>query len=466
MKNENKKYNWAFIVVMLLWCFVTLTRCLLHSPWYDEAHAWTIAEQLNLFEIIRLMRLEGHTFIWYLLLMPFAKTNFMYPYSMLLLNWIFCFIAILILWLKSPFNNWIKFLISFSFPFLAMYSVVARCYAIGIMLLFMLAAMDNKKLEHPNWYALLLVVCANTSIMAGVGAFALGIKFLYEMIKEKKFFLSSVVISLFGAVLVLVQLLNSQNSVIFHKTIGLQMFNTLFINGLGVFNLICFCIFVILLLIFYLRNKIFPGVLIITYIGLCLIFNHYIGGYWHHFFFYVYFIISCWLILDKTGENPIRLKQIPIFILISVSLLYLFFKPDKEMFDVVWKNDYTNISKNILSDENLKNAKIIIYRTYDNAMMPYLSGKGIKLINYCTGNLADYNNRAYFLSDYCAIDTQGNQLIVFKESIIDKWFNDSLYLFTTKKIQAEFMSFNSKKYKYSVYKDFGSIYLWKVDKIK
>ena len=92
--------------------------------------------------------------------------------------------------------------------------------------------------------------------------------------------------------------------------------------------------------------------------------------------------------------------------------------------------------------------------------------KNILLINYCTGNLANYNNRAYFLSDYCATDTDGNQLIVFKEKVIDKWFNDNLYMFTTKKLQAEFMSFDSKKYKYSVYKDFGNIYLWKVDKIK
>ncbi len=127
-----KKQNWVMIISLLLWVTVTLIRVFNHSPWYDEAHAWTIAQELNLIEIIRLMRIEGHTFIWYLLLMPFAKTNFMYPYSMLLLNWLFCFIAILILWLKSPFNNWIKFLISFSFPFLALYPVVARCYAIGI----------------------------------------------------------------------------------------------------------------------------------------------------------------------------------------------------------------------------------------------------------------------------------------------------------------------------------------------
>ena len=180
-----KRVNWIKINIILLWCTITLIRVFHHSPWYDEAHAWLIAQELNLIEIIKLMKIEGHTFIWYLCLMPFAKTNFMYPYSMLLLNWLFCFIAILILWLKAPFNNLVKFLISFSFPFFAMYPVVARCYSLGIMFLFALAAMEKVKLNHPNWYALLLILCANTSVMAAVGATVFGGMFLYEMIKNK-----------------------------------------------------------------------------------------------------------------------------------------------------------------------------------------------------------------------------------------------------------------------------------------
>ena len=121
------KSNWSkigLIFSIIFWCFITLVRVFHHSPWYDESHAWQIAHDLNVFELFKFMKAEGHTVLWFLCLMPFAKTNFMYPYSMQLLNWLFCFIAILILWLKSPFNNWVKFLITFSFPFLGMYSVI------------------------------------------------------------------------------------------------------------------------------------------------------------------------------------------------------------------------------------------------------------------------------------------------------------------------------------------------------
>ena len=58
MKLKNSK---LFITVILIYIIVTVLRLIFHQPWYDEAHAWTVAEQLNLKEIIDLMRIEGHT---------------------------------------------------------------------------------------------------------------------------------------------------------------------------------------------------------------------------------------------------------------------------------------------------------------------------------------------------------------------------------------------------------------------
>lgn len=73
------KNNMLFISVITIYIIVTALRLIYHQPWYDEALAWNIAQQLNLLEIIHLMRVEGHTFIWYLLLMPFAKADLWYP---------------------------------------------------------------------------------------------------------------------------------------------------------------------------------------------------------------------------------------------------------------------------------------------------------------------------------------------------------------------------------------------------
>lgn len=102
------KNNIVFTTVITIYVVVTLLRLVFHQPWYDEALAWNIAQQLNLLDIIHLMRVEGHTFIWYLLLMPFAKADLWYPYPMLFINYIFALGSVIYMWKKAPFSYFIS----------------------------------------------------------------------------------------------------------------------------------------------------------------------------------------------------------------------------------------------------------------------------------------------------------------------------------------------------------------------
>ena len=52
------------------------------EPSKDEVKDEPVSNDLNIFELFSFLKEEGHTFIWFLLLMPFAKTNFMYLYSL------------------------------------------------------------------------------------------------------------------------------------------------------------------------------------------------------------------------------------------------------------------------------------------------------------------------------------------------------------------------------------------------
>lgn len=118
MKSKNNLWFWIVITIYVL---ITVLRVLNHQPWFDEAHAWHIAQEKNLLEVIQLMPVEGHTFIWYLLLMPFAKTNFHYPWPMFILNYTFALVSVIILWKKAPLHNITKTIITFSFPFLPVF---------------------------------------------------------------------------------------------------------------------------------------------------------------------------------------------------------------------------------------------------------------------------------------------------------------------------------------------------------
>ncbi len=468
------KVNWGLLISLTLWCVITLIRVFYHSPWYDEAHAWLIAQELNLFEIIKLMKIEGHTFIWYLCLMPFAKTNFMYPYSMLLLNWLFCFIAILILWLKAPFNNWIKFLISFSFPFLALYPVVARCYSIGIMLLFALTAMENKKLEHPNWYALLLILCANTSIMAAVGATVFGCLFLYEMIKNKISIVIPICIMVSGAAIILLQLplnLNNHTLIMFlNRPLNIFFLKSTFFSNSLTLNILTIIILSILINIFYFKNKIIPIFLILCYALLFSIFYFYLGEMWHHFFFYIYLIISCWLILAKYKfqDKKIVWKPLVSFVLIFVSLVFIFWLPNSRDLKKIWNCTDLQVSKKILADKNLDNSNIFVENMHRSIFQTYLKGRNINVINYCSANLNNWDIRPYYNSEVCQFDGINSTMVVLRDDYILKFYTDNSYFMTSNKIKSRDDSFlhGLKNYKFVLYKNYGQNVLWKIEKLK
>lgn len=464
------KSNWSkigLIFSIIFWCFITLVRVFHHSPWYDESHAWQIAHDLNIFELFRFMKAEGHTVLWFLCLMPFAKTNFMYPYSMLLLNWFFCFIAILIMWLKAPFNSWVKFLISFGFPFLGMYSVIARCYSLGIMFLFMLLALEKDKLKHPNWYALLLILLANTSLMGTIPAFVLGVIFAYEMIKNKQKILVPFSIAIFGAILILVQLIGSLDAGLAYYPERITLFNVLLahitFNSFWVWTFYS-VLTLIFLIIFHVKNKIFPAFFVFSILMLGGIFCIYFGSLWHLFFIYIYFISSCWLVLQR--EN-LQWKNLITIALVIIAIPCFIYKPTAKDFNVVFKNNIGTVVNEIKMDKNLNGSTIMIFRQFDTAIQPYLQKNNINIVNYCSGDLLNYNTTSYVNSKNCLLNMfLESQMVSLDNEVFDKWYSDKLYLLTLDKIKLNDNNSNKFKYYFILYKDLGENYLWKVQKIK
>ena len=464
------RINWSkfgLIFSVIFWCFITLIRVFNHSPWYDEYHAWQIAHDLNVFELFSFLKEEGHTFIWFLLLMPFAKTNFMYPYSMLLLNWVFCFIAILILWTKSPFNNWVKFLISFSFPFLGLYSVLARCYSIGIMLLFILISLDKDKLKYPIWYSLLLILLANTSLMGTVPATVLGVRFAFEIFKNKQKIFVPFSIAIFGAVLILVQLIGSPEAGLSFYPEKITLFNVLpariTLDSFWVWSFYS-VLTLIFLIIFYVKNKIFPVFFIFSILMLVGIFCIYFGSLWHLFFIYIYLIASCWLVLQR--EN-LKWKNVLIIALIIITIPCFIYKPIFKDYNVVFKNNIGTVANEIKTDKNLNGSTIMIFRQFDTAIQPYLQKNNINIVNYCSGELLNYNTTSYVNSKNCLLNMfLESQMVSLDNSVFDKWYSDNLYLLTLNKIKLNDNNSNKFKYDFILYKDLGENYLWKVRKIK
>lgn len=430
-----KKY-WIALLSIFVWCVITLVKVFHHIPWYDEAHAWNIAQGLNFVDILKLMHVEGHTFLWYLCLMPFAKLNIGYPYSMLLINWLFCFIAILILWFKSPFSTWLKFLITFSFPFLQYFPIIARCYSIGIMFLFIIAALENKKLKYPNWYAFLLVMLANTSVIALFGATILGMRFVFEMIKNKSKNCIPYIFLLIGVFLILFQLgvhvsLTKYAIYSFNRAYingdSLQWFSAVFMRIYRTpFILISLNLSAFVLAIFYVKNKIIPWFLIFTISSLflmyCLIYR---GFFWHDLFVYIYFLASLWITIERFKN--LKLKWIPIGILTIFSIVLVFARPSFETYQKLYNDSSNTIADFILASKDMKISQIVGAGYLPNTIGPYLRKENIDIKILCSGfsynsfpknwSFCGYVNPEYIFIDNFYSKNQETYLILYKPTL-------------------------------------------------
>ena len=74
MEKRRKKGETFFLYgFFVIYAIVSLAGVITHESWADEAQAWLIARDLNVIEIVKQMKYEGHSCLWHLILMPFAK---------------------------------------------------------------------------------------------------------------------------------------------------------------------------------------------------------------------------------------------------------------------------------------------------------------------------------------------------------------------------------------------------------
>lgn len=177
-------FNKFNLLLLILWLIVVLFTMFHHEIWRDEAQAWCIVRDLNFIEIFRSARTEGHPFLWYLILYPFAKLGF--PVEIMqVISLFFVFISISFLLFKSPFNKFEKSIICFSAGMLYYLPVVARNYSMIPIFLFLLAYFYPNRNKHPFLYILIIILLSQTHVyMLGVCAI-LSCLFIFESIKNK-----------------------------------------------------------------------------------------------------------------------------------------------------------------------------------------------------------------------------------------------------------------------------------------
>lgn len=424
-----KSKNVFFIVSMCLFVLLSLIKIFFHAPWYDEVLAYNMAHDLNFFELMSLMKYEGHLFLWHLLLMPFAKLNISHYFALEFLSFGCILSALLLMWRFAPFNDIEKFFISIS-SHIIFYASYSRCYALSILLLFAIFALYSRRFNRPYFYSLLLIVSANTSLVALFGTTILGLCFLQDMYKayRDKIFSKKNIIVMFSmfipaGLLILYQLVNPDMSA---KELGWIQNTNLIRNFLDAMFHADFSIHYTVQLAYFILFAAFPlfcfknfKPLIFTYgstFALCALFMFvYPPQPWHFCFLFIYLVLGFWFVKLEVKEFANFQKAFLVFFAVYLWLCTLM--------PLNLKNArFVEFSKYILENQAVfEGSKNYIFKkdSFMQEIMPQIYRTKVKFIDamgYPVTSLEHYQKQAY--EPYAGINVDE---IFFKNKDIDTY---------------------------------------------
>jgi len=172
-QRSTTKPDTAFAVgVAVLFACVCGFAISYHEMWRDEMQSWLIARSSRtLAELRDAIRYEGHPAIWYLLLYGVTRLT-QRPETMQILHVVIGSACAFVFARSAPFPRWARLCFVLGYFSVYEYGVISRNYSIGILFLFVAAALLPRRHERPWLLGLLLALAAQTTAMALIVAAA------------------------------------------------------------------------------------------------------------------------------------------------------------------------------------------------------------------------------------------------------------------------------------------------------
>lgn len=175
-KNDLYYAFWVTIVFL----FVCGYGAIHHEMWRDEIQAWLLArDSASIFELFANMKYEGHPALWHLCLMPLSRINAS-PIMMQVFHLLIAATTVFLFTRYAPFNRLHKVLFAFGYFALYEYAIVARNYAIGVLLITIFCVLYRERYKRFLWIGIVLILLAHTSVHALIVTIAIGFALMCE----------------------------------------------------------------------------------------------------------------------------------------------------------------------------------------------------------------------------------------------------------------------------------------------
>ena len=171
MENRDKHYALGLTCLFLALGAFTASH---HEMWRDEIQAWLLArDSTSVFNLFANLKYEGHPGLWHLCLMPLSRITHS-PVIMQMFHLLITGATVYLFVRYAPFNWFQKLLFCFGYFVLYEYAIVARNYALGMLLITVFCVLFRERYKHFISVGCVLFLLAHTSVHALIVTIAIG----------------------------------------------------------------------------------------------------------------------------------------------------------------------------------------------------------------------------------------------------------------------------------------------------
>ncbi len=333
--NKSFKPDYKALLLTATYFAINLIVLLHHEAWLDEAQSWLLARDCSIPELFEMLKYEGHPFLYYLILMPFAKLGF--PYITANLISLFFMTASVYLLARYYDGSYIvKISLLFSSLFMYFYPVFARSYALIIFFAVLLIVNYPKINDKPIKYGIIIALLFTTHVLSfGLGLVMTVILFLNCSNKKQAF--KGVAVALTGFVLASLSVMGSTSTNINTVNDSFEIFD------LGLYEI-------------YLRIINYVSAVFEQYVSVVLPFNilqlAFIGAFVLSVLFTVLYPKQGLILLGCIGfQFAVHLVIYPLYMInklmvmlvgVMVALMTVCYEKPTNLFSVKFKQKYMN----------------------------------------------------------------------------------------------------------------------------
>lgn len=157
-----------------------------HEMWRDEIQAWLLArDSASVFELFAHLKYEGHPGLWHLFLMPLTRIT-QSPVIMQVFHLLIAGVIVYLFVRYAPLNRLQKFLFCFGYFVLYEYGILARNYALGLLLIIVFCILFRERYRRFIWVGCVLFLLAHTSVHALILTVAIGFALCCEYLGRNR----------------------------------------------------------------------------------------------------------------------------------------------------------------------------------------------------------------------------------------------------------------------------------------